>query len=244
MTLPQSLAINRLLLSGYTSIPPIIDGIIEAEEWKAAGKAKFGSFTTSNGETITGIVYAMNDKENLYMAVSIEGDNEFDSMDGFEVFFDNDNGCEKSFEEGDDFVAIVGMNLFFDGYYYTIGKAINPDTIDEGINDGKGAGSRKSSLNQFELSHPLNSFDTMHDFSVSAGQTIGFLVRISIDGKWYNLSAWSLGKLDNPLSFASYLVASPSQGIYNIFLTFLLITIIFLILILTRCFICYLSLWL
>jgi hypothetical protein len=38
----------------------------------------------------------MNDKENLYIAVSICGDNEFGPMDGFEVFFDNDNGGEKN----------------------------------------------------------------------------------------------------------------------------------------------------
>lgn len=228
--LPQSIAINRLLLSGYTSNSPIIDGIIEAEEWKAAGKAKFGPFIASSGEVIKGIVYAMNDEENLYIAVLIEGDNEFDSMDGFEVFFDNDNGCEESFEEGDDFIAIVGANLFFDGYYYAIGKAINPDTIDEGTNDGRGAGSRKDSLNQFELSHPLNSYDAKHDFSISAGQTIGFIVRISIDGKWYDLSAWGLGKLKDPLSFAGYIVAYPTQGIIlKIFLVLLLVTIVSLV---------------
>jgi hypothetical protein len=218
------------MLSGYANMPPTIDGIINYEEWKAAGKATYGPFITSSGETITGSVYVMNDKENLYIAVSICGDNEFGPMDGFEVFFDNDNGGEKNFEDGDDFVAVVGLNLFFDGYYYTAGKAINPDTIDEGTNDGQGAGSRQGSINQFELSHPLNSSDSLHDFSLSLGQTVGFLIRVCVDGKWYDLSAWGLGKLNEPLSFASYIVASPGQEIsYEPFLALLLIIIVFLV---------------
>ena len=235
MALPQSMAVNRVMLSGYANMPPTMDGIISDEEWKAAGKATYGPFTTSSGETITGTVYAMNDKENLYIAVSIYGDDEFGSMDGFEVFFDNDNGGEKSFEEGDDFVAVVGLNLFFDGYYYTADKAINPDTIDEGTNDGQGAGSRQGSINQFELSHPLNSSDSIHDFSLSSGQTVGFLIRVCVDGKWYDLSAWGLGKLDEPLSFASYVVASPGQEIpYKPFLALLLMVIISLVILIAR----------
>ncbi|MEM3060942.1 MAG: hypothetical protein QW265_00870 [Candidatus Bathyarchaeia archaeon] len=225
--MPQIIVVDGLSLSGYTTTPPIIDGIIGAEEWKTAGRATFGPLKTSSGETITGIVYIMNDEENLYMAVSIYGDNEFGSMDGFEAFFDNDYGSKKNFENGDDFVATTGANLFYDGYYYAIGKAINPDTIDEGTNDGKAAGSRQGSINQFELKHPLNSSDSMHDFSLSLGQKVGFLIRVSVDGKWYDLSAWGLGKLDDPPSFASYTTASSNQKIpYELFLALILVPII------------------
>jgi hypothetical protein len=76
----------------------------------------------------------------------------------------------------------------------------------------------------------LNSSDSLHDFSLSLGQTVGFLIRVCVDGKWYDLSAWGLGKLNEPLSFASYIVASPGQEIsYEPFLALLLIIIVFLV---------------
>jgi len=208
----QNVIKNEVELSGYTSIQPTIDGIIENKEWENASKVTFGPIITLNGKTINGIVYMMNDDKNLYIAVLINGDNDFDSTDGFEVFFNN-NGNERSFEDGDDFIAIRGKNLFFDGYYYKITNAINPDTIDEGTNDGKGAGSHEGLMNQFEISHPLNSSDSLHDFSLSLKQKVGFLIRIYIDGKHYDLSAWGLGEFSNSPRFANYIVASSSSRV-------------------------------
>jgi len=207
---PHAEAHSGVSLSAYTATPPTIDGNIGANEWAAAGKVNFGPFT-ADGQTITGTLYMMNDGTNLYIAVSIGGDDDLGGaggVDGFRIMFDNDHGGEASHEVGDDSVAVFYQfaSVFEDVVW---GKSLFYDAAFGGTTDGQGAGSRQGALNNFELSHPLDSTDDAHDFSLSIGQTVGFLLTVAVDGWAYFLSAYGLGNWLVPSTYADYVVASP-----------------------------------
>ena len=196
-------------LSGFATTPPTLDGNIQAAEWVAAATRTFGPLTVGS-QTITGTLYMMNDGVNLYTAVKIDGDDDFGSTDGFEVYFDNDHGGGASLEgdwlAGDDCLRANGASGFNDLYWYGAGTTYDP------IIDGQAAGGRQGSSNHFELSHPLDSADDAHDISLSAGQTVGFQVLPWIDDVGLILWTWGLGS-SLPDDFANYVVASPFSSV-------------------------------
>ena len=191
-------------------MPPTIDGKIQASEWGAAATATFGPFNFGDGQTITGTLYMMNDGVNLYIAVSIEGDDDFSSEDGFEVYFDNDHGAEESMEEGDDILSAQGASVFVDAYYHYYDETHGGSYWDVGTIDGQAAGSRQGTSNQFELSHPLNSADDAHDFSLSAGQTVGFSLWTGVDNSYWCSLSGICPPYYSPSTYANYVVASES----------------------------------
>jgi len=212
---PHAEAHSGVSLSGYGTATT--DGVIGAGEWAGAGKVNFGPFT-ADGQTITGTLYIMNDGTNLYIAVSIGGDDDLGGaggLDGFRIMFDNDHGGEASHEAGDDSVTVdyVFTSVFEDDFWNGILLCI--DVPFGGTTDGQGAGSRQGALNHFELSHPLDSADDAHDFSLSTGQTVGFLLTVAVDGWAYFLSAYGLGSWLVPSTYANYVVGSapPVGGI-------------------------------
>lgn len=170
---------------------PIIDGVINPTEWENADSEPWTSVSAS------GTLYIMNDDLNLYIAVIINGDDDFGSDDGFRIYFDNDNGGETSLEDGDDYIAISGASTFADAFYSTFYGSIVADDSPAigGTNDGQAAGSRQGSSNHFEASHPLDSGDAGHDFSLSAGQIVGFILNPKIDNTYESI-LWGL--LSNP----------------------------------------------
>ena len=219
MVMPQAEAGSGKTLTGYTTTPPTIDGIIHSNEWSTADEATFGPITVG-AQSITGTLYMMNDGQNLYIAVSIEGDNDFNSPnDGFRVFFDNNHGGGVAPEQGDDDVIANGALAIGDLFYDTGTGTGNWDNLNGGTSDGQSSGSRQGSSNQFELSHPLNDADDTHDFSLSLGQTVGFSLHILVDDNIYDLSAFDLGSTWpslHPSAYANYLVASqptPTQAV-------------------------------
>jgi len=127
----------------------------------------------------------MNDATNLYIGVIINGDDEIGINDAFMVTFDNDNCNEPNLEVGDDYLWTNGASQFFD--YFWNGGVHLPDTSAAGTPDGSGAASRVGSANHFELSHPLDSADDPHDFSLSIGQLVGFTILVSVDGFGWQL---------------------------------------------------------
>jgi len=208
---------SGLSLSAYTVTPPTIDGNMQAAEWAAASKATFGPFAVGV-QTITGTLYMMNDPVNLYMAVSIEGDNDFNpgpGGDGFRAYFDNDHGGETSREQGDDDVIADGTLPIGDMYYNVPSVWDLWDNLAGGTSDGQSMGSRQGASNQFELSHPLDDTDNAHDFSLSIGQTVGFSLEVGVDGVMWSLSAYGFGSWNNPSTYANYLVsgAAPVGGV-------------------------------
>jgi hypothetical protein len=150
----------------------------------------------------------MNDGVNLYIAVSVNGDDDLNAKDWIDFTFYNEHDGGASLEPGDDDVAVDGTGSFNDIFYdfsYPL------DTSDGGTSDGQGAAGRQGGSNYFELSHPLDSADDAHDFSLSTGQTVGFILALLIDDNYADLRPYGLAGY-TPSEFANYLVTQPAVG--------------------------------
>ena len=184
-------------LSGFGSAT--IDGVLSPEEWNGAATVDF-PVNLPEGGTTTGTLLVMNDTTDLYLAVrfarSVVG-TATDSSVGFE--FDNDHHG-NGFHKGDDaFVFSPGLGQeFFDDFRFRCRTAFSapfltwcgeqdttatpppdvsmPGLPPAGTTDGSGAFLDDGSTFVYELSHPLDSADDAHDFSLSAGDTVGFIL--------------------------------------------------------------------
>lgn len=170
---------------------PNIDGILAPGEWDHADNIIFEVGLASNGGgTAEGILYIYNDATNLYLAVKVVSTTlEADSV----VFqFDSDNNGSL-FSNGDDVLFISSPTrgglpfLFYDGVRTNeppCGEGNPPgwcgfeDVKAGGTNDGQGAVTNNGIFRFYEFSHPLNSGDDTHDFSLASGDIVGY--RLSI----------------------------------------------------------------
>jgi len=162
-------------LTAWSPTPPIIDGVMGATEWTSASHASIAI-----GWTFSGDVWLMNDADNLYLAVKL-ADSSLADPDQVWIGFDNDN--DGTVEVGDDILVWSVAEAFQDGFWD--GSLARKDTVFGGTNDGAGSASNAVDFNYFELRHPLNSADDAHDFSLSAGNTVGFVV-----GYWTTGNYW------------------------------------------------------
>ncbi len=179
-----------VVLSGWGTA--VIDGQISQDEWDENAFVEF-SVNTPEGGLADGIFYSMNDEDNLYLAIIF---NHTALSNSASIQFDN-NHDGSWVSPGDDEILInpnpdVG---FWDLYKYTgfpcpdnsiCGER---DTENGGSNDGSGAffSSESENVTIYEYSHPLNSSDDAHDFSLNIGDTVGFrlLIRmIKPPGEW------------------------------------------------------------
>jgi len=188
------------VLSAWALTPPTINGILELGEWAGADSI---SFKTSLGES--GVLYMMNDEENLYLAIAIQDDDWNSPLDRVVFYFDNDNDGTGP-EQGDDQIAAMGASLPYDGYAnFEPLLAWRTDPI----LDVEAAGTGSGGTNYFELSHPLNSTDDDHDFSLSFGDTIGFTLKYKDENAG---NGWWPTSYLVPENFAKILVASSSPA--------------------------------
>ncbi|WP_455276217.1 hypothetical protein, partial [[Eubacterium] cellulosolvens] len=102
-SLPYVKAHSSVFLYGYTNTTPTIDGNVNigGGEWSDADTATFVPLSIGI-QTITGTLYMMNNDTYLFIAVIINGDDDFDSYDGMQIDFDNDNGGGTNRAVGDD----------------------------------------------------------------------------------------------------------------------------------------------
>ncbi len=167
--------------SAWTWAPPTIDGIIDTDfEWAGAA----GSVFVSTGG-VEGVFYVMNDDSNVYMAVRTTDSTlsqDTNGTDSLWIYFDNDDDGVGP-EVGDDMVGWFGYQSqgFRDGYSEGT-YSWHSDTDDGGTSDGSAAATNDGTYNYFEISHPLDTADDTHDFSLSIGETIGFMIRFTVDG--------------------------------------------------------------
>jgi PKD repeat protein len=166
----------------YTS--PTIDGFLSDNEWGDASKVVF---TISTPELHDCCLYVKNDAQNLYLLMVIE-DEEYNLNDYFTMKFDNDN--DGIFEFRDDSLIIGGLRLGVgaghDNFFVTIEDygfcGWIQDTMDEGTDDIVGAARHTNPTEDgmgtyiFEFSHPLNTEDDTHDFSLFPGDIVGFRI--------------------------------------------------------------------
>ncbi len=173
-----------VVLSGFGT--PTIDGVFAPDEWNSAGRVEFAVDvpSTDGGGTTPATLYVMNDAVNLYLAVKVARRTLGTSSVAFE--FDNDHSG-VAFREGNDAVVFTpGAGLFDD--FRTRSAPCTPsgevcapgDTTDGGRTDGQGAATNNGAFSFYEISHPLNSGDTQHDFSLRAGATVGFSLSVRL----------------------------------------------------------------
>jgi len=174
-------------LSAWCPVAPAMDGAVGATEWEDAAHAQIAI-----GWTFVGDVWIMNDAENLYLAVKI-ADISLTSSDRLVIAFDNNN--DGIYGIGEDNLQLSGDSTFYDAFWTDTHP--QTDTAEGGTSDGEGRSSGSGGYNYFELTHPIDSTDNAHDFSLSAGDTVGFSVEyIEASGYWgdwpsHNSKSWA-----------------------------------------------------
>ena len=160
-------------LSGFGAAT--IDGQLSTGEWDFADILNFNAVIPQSlgGGTAPGTMYVMNDLTNLYLAVEFS----FVASRGSAAFeFDNnDSGGER--ESGDDAILINSQVGFFDDVRILSSSGALFGLKDEnvgGTTDGTGVFSDASGSSFYEFSHPLDSPDDAHDFSLKPGDTVAF----------------------------------------------------------------------
>jgi len=184
---PASAHVSDVSLTGFGT--PTIDGVIGTAEWSAASTVAI-TVNLPTGGTTPGTLYAMNDQNNLYLAVDYKK-RAFSSVNDQVSFqFDNDHAGGARVNCDDSFFLNTKQNpnTFFDTVRTTDilscpdggGANFEPlDTTVDGTNDGSGAVTNDGTKTMFEFSHPLNSGD-VNDFSLTDTSTVGFHVRIGL----------------------------------------------------------------
>jgi len=203
LLLPRVEAGGGPTLSAWTATAPTIDGNVQAGEWASADTLPFGPF--GPGNAYSGTIYMMNDGTNLYIGVILNGDDDLASDDNARFFFDNDHGAEASPEDGDDDIMSNGLAIDIGDAFYGSGTWGNWDNLNGGTEDGDARNSRQGSSNMFELSHPLDSTDDAHDFSLKIGDIVGFSFTAVVDGTWYT-NIPGVGNHLNPSTYCNYVV--------------------------------------
>jgi hypothetical protein len=169
-----------------------IDGVLSPGEWDHAATLDFAAPlpAAEGGGSVPGRAYVMNDGANLYLAARLARDT-YGFGAAMTWFFDRSN--DTSHENGDDTVYVqvwrtMGL-IFYDGYRWQCPGApagapafcgAAQDTVQvqgappPGTIDGQGAVREGGGVVVFEASHPLDSADDAHDFSLGAGSLIGY----------------------------------------------------------------------
>ena len=175
----------QTVLSGFGT--PVIDGQIRQDEWSEAASVKFDVKTpkSAGGRSVPGKFLVMNDAINLYLAIQFDA-----AEEGNSASFHFDEELRGYRAPGDDLLLINPSPLvgFLDSHispeYYGIS-----DVDDGGEINGEGSFSNEGGQTSYEFSHPLDSGDYLHDFSLRPGKIIAFSMSIRLidaetDLKW------------------------------------------------------------
>jgi hypothetical protein len=166
----------------YGSGTAAVDGTLALGEWQNARALTFQASRPPNdgGGTMPVTVREMNDAANVYLSFEI-GRGTYGGATQALLYFDNNH--DGAIAEGDEhFAADVGIYSpvnFIDGFWTACTPGGPPscpsrDTDYGGTNDGLAAASANGTTTVLEISHPLDDADNAHDWSLSAGQVVGF----------------------------------------------------------------------
>ena len=174
-----------ILYNGATAATtPTINGVIGAGEWTDTPSYE------ATFEGLPGTVRFKHDAEFLYVAMTVTDDSGGSKEMG--VFFDDDHDGIK--DPGEDVMLGFASPFSFGADYYyssagSSGATHYSDTGTDGTNppgggtdDIVGAGEVVGPNVTFELRHPLCSEDTVHDFCLDPGDTVGLDLMYVIDG--------------------------------------------------------------
>ena len=162
----------------------LVDGVESPGEWDRADKLDF-TVNVPGGSTTPATLYAMNDGVNLYLAVK-RGRPDLEASVNFA--FDNDHDG-SGYEEGDD-VLLLSRFSFSDMFvsrrppcpptYTCIG--VN-DTAVGGTLEGSGRVRTTPDHAFYEISHPFDTADDAHDFTLRLGKRAGFELIVTACGQ-------------------------------------------------------------
>jgi uncharacterized repeat protein (TIGR01451 family) len=161
-----------------------IDGIMGQGEWDNAGYLNF-PVNVGGGETTPGTFFVMNDAINLYLALLVQKPSFDVYFSSFSIEFNNEHNGEVS--EGDDGITLNPPGEFGD-VYRTLLPPCPPggiwcglsDVYNGGSNDGGGWVEASESIIVYEMYHPLDSLDDAHDFSLAAGDIVGWFLGMTV----------------------------------------------------------------
>jgi len=185
-------------LAAHGPYPPLegtgtalVDGAISPGEWDAAGRLDFLADVPpeDGGGTTPATLLVMTDETHLYLAVTLDRPS-FGGVTQPIFEFDNDHDGVM-FEPGDDIVSVpVGLFQaveFFDVFRFPcdgsdagFAGCSGFDTGFGGTSDGTAAAGNDGVLTVIEISHPLDSLDDAHDFSLVPGATLGFQLTLHL----------------------------------------------------------------
>ncbi|MGH2472949.1 MAG: hypothetical protein ACRDG6_11175 [Candidatus Limnocylindria bacterium] len=164
-----------------------IDGALGPGEWDHAATQDF-VVSLPDGGTTPGRVYVMNDATQLYLAVRITG-----RVGRSSAVFEFDNDHDGIREDGDN-ATVVNVTEdgrpegAFDDFRQTCFGFPQAcgflDTDAGGTADVVGAATSNDTMSVFEESIPLDSADDAHDFSLHAGDHLGFTVFMQLLGPY------------------------------------------------------------
>jgi hypothetical protein len=158
----------------------VVDGALAQGEWDAAAKWNFNANIPPSGTT-PATLYLMNDGSTLYLALRVARP----SLGSSSVAFDFDNDHDGVlFEDGDD-ALLLNPSIGFLDEFWTRQPPCPPNTVcglydaeGGGTNNGQGVATNNGSVSIYELSHPLDTTDDAHDFSLRLGKRVGFFMSL------------------------------------------------------------------
>ena len=209
---------DGLTVRGYGTA--VVDGVLSPNEWDRAGQFDFQANLSpaEGGGTVPATLFVMNDSTNLYLALRVAvshlGDSAFDT-----VFMPSDL---DPFGPGNDILRATPSVFEDDHYQQTAPNSWDwvADVADGGTRDGTAVARQYSDVGVFEVSHPLDSADNAHDFSLSVPSHISFIASLQLcvaySCGYTNVPAFGSGKLvavsGTPVPPDTRITAGPAEG--------------------------------
>jgi len=166
-------ASGGLTLRGYGT--PVVDGVLAPGEWDTAGQFDFQASRSpvEGGGTVPATLFVMNDSTNLYLALRVSvidlGNSTFDGL------FSPPGG--SPFAPGSDILRAVPWT-FEDSFWQQTGPNSWDWSVDDafgGTNDGMSQAAVHNGVAVFEVEHPLNDGDDLHDFSLAIPSHVDYI---------------------------------------------------------------------
>jgi hypothetical protein len=165
---------------------PNINGVIDTEEWADAPS------TPVNFGGMPGTVKFKHDAQFLYAALNVS-DSGIGTKSAAFFFDDNHDGLK---DPGEDAITMSVGGAVGDFYYSSAGSggASHYSDVGSGGTNPPGGGTEDLSAGStdaggvanFEFRHPLCSADTVHDFCLTTGDTVGVLLQYQSGGPFWD----------------------------------------------------------
>jgi len=191
-------SINSILTVSATTQPIFhpgcgtanIDGNVDPNEWYTADSLLLPMV---NADTpLSGTFYVMQSGADLYLGFTINDDEiTYDPVGKFGIKGDmlsfdfDDNNSGSLFEVGENKVSGYSYAPWIrDAFFNNTTGSSDEDINDGGVANGTASSARHGDKNHFEISFPLCSGDTGHDFCLQPGDIVGF--RIEYDDAFFD----------------------------------------------------------